>query len=133
MRKPLLWIGGLVSAALMAGWVYAFLGAWLRDGAINTATLLPDTRFVAGNIRISIPLWVPSLIVAIPTALLWWLGREGFPPQCCPKCGYDSTGNTSGVCPECGYKLWLYDGLVSEADKGREATPQGGDGSDNVQ
>jgi hypothetical protein len=29
------------------------------------------------------------------------------PPGHCPNCGYDLTGNVSGVCPECGEKVTL--------------------------
>ncbi|GMU22180.1 MAG: hypothetical protein AMXMBFR13_22680 [Phycisphaerae bacterium] len=29
-------------------------------------------------------------------------GQPGVPPGCCSQCGYDLTGNVSGVCPECG-------------------------------
>ncbi|MGD8451928.1 MAG: hypothetical protein PVJ57_08925 [Phycisphaerae bacterium] len=50
-----------------------------------------------------IPLWLPLLLVGLPTALLWWAAywphRE---PGRCPECGYDLTGNVSGRCPECG-------------------------------
>jgi hypothetical protein len=32
---------------------------------------------------------------------LWgWMRRPR--PRACPSCGYDLTGNTTGVCPECG-------------------------------
>ena len=35
------------------------------------------------------------------TARSW---RTGRPPGVCLRCGYDLTGNVSGVCPECGAK-----------------------------
>ncbi len=47
-------------------------------------------------------LWVPLLIFLIPSVTLWWLDRRRTPPGQCPRCGYDLTGNVSGVCPECG-------------------------------
>jgi hypothetical protein len=50
---------------------------------------------------IEIPLWLPFLLFAIPTARLSFLDRP-FPPRSCQNCGYDLTGNVSGVCPECG-------------------------------
>ena len=54
---------------------------------------------------ILLPLWMPFLIVAIPTAYLWWIGRRRVPPGRCQRCGYDLTGNISGTCPECGKKI----------------------------
>lgn len=42
------------------------------------------------------------LATMLPTALLWWLDRRIIQPGHCRKCGYDLTGNVSGVCPECG-------------------------------
>ncbi len=50
---------------------------------------------------LSIPLWMPFLLIASMTAWLWRLDRPPPPPGHCP-CGYDLTGNESGVCPECG-------------------------------
>jgi len=49
-----------------------------------------------------LPLWIPFLLIAAPTALLWWMDRRRIPPHCCQECGYNLTGNVSGVCPECG-------------------------------
>jgi len=55
--------------------------------------------------QVFIPLWIPFLIVAIPTGLLWYRDRRPIPPGHCQKCGYNLTGNVSGVCPECGEKV----------------------------
>jgi len=49
-----------------------------------------------------IPLWVPFVLVALPTTYLFWLDRRRIPPGHCQNCGYNPTGNVSGVCPECG-------------------------------
>ncbi|HPM24999.1 MAG TPA: hypothetical protein PLP66_13915 [Phycisphaerae bacterium] len=38
------------------------------------------------------------------------LARTPRPHGHCPKCGYDLTGNTSGVCPECGGAVSRHDG-----------------------
>jgi hypothetical protein len=60
----------------------------------------------AGGTRVFIPLWMPFLIAAIPTGLLWWRDRRiPSPPGHCQKCGYNLTGNMSGTCPECGEKV----------------------------
>jgi hypothetical protein len=47
-------------------------------------------------------IWMPFLIVALPTGFLWYRDRRRIPPGCCQGCGYNLTGNVSGICPECG-------------------------------
>jgi hypothetical protein len=54
------------------------------------------------HLGVTVPLWTPFLLVAIPTAILWWRDRRRFRQGHCQHCGYDLTGNVSGVCPECG-------------------------------
>ncbi len=49
-----------------------------------------------------IPCWLLFLITATPTAFIWWRDHSRIPPGHCQKCGYNLTGNESGVCPECG-------------------------------
>ncbi len=64
---------------------------------------LPHWRFDM-NARtqfITLPLWLPFLLTAIPTVILWRRDRR-IPPGHCQRCGYDLTGNVSGRCPECG-------------------------------
>ena len=48
-----------------------------------------------------LPLWVPLLLIAVPTAYLWHTDRRAKPWQCA-KCRYDLRGLDGGVCPECG-------------------------------
>lgn len=48
-----------------------------------------------------LPLGLPLLLFALITFLLWRLDRRP-PPTHCQSCGYDLTGNLSGICPECG-------------------------------
>ncbi len=55
------------------------------------------------------PLWAPFILFAVypATAFIrgplrrWRRRKRGH----CPNCGYNLTGNVSGVCPECGTKL----------------------------
>ena len=61
-----------------------------------------------GFTSLGIPHWFLTLIFAIlpPIWLFKWrkrrrLARVGK----CPSCGYDLTGNESGVCPECGKSI----------------------------
>jgi len=58
--------------------------------------------FTVGSGELTLRLWAVFLALSIPTVTLWWLDRCRPPPHCCQRCGYDLTGNTSGICPECG-------------------------------
>jgi len=52
---------------------------------------------------IFVPLWLPFLLIALPTGWLFWSDhRRRLRVGCCAQCGYSLTGNTSGKCPECG-------------------------------
>lgn len=50
----------------------------------------------------ALPLWIPFLFFFILTSYLWLTDRRRYPAGRCAGCGYDLTGNTSGVCSECG-------------------------------
>jgi len=65
---------------------------------------LPDGWDLSHAWVIVLPLWMPFVILAIPTVLLWWRDCRSIPPGHCQQCGYDLTGNVSGVCPECGVR-----------------------------
>lgn len=47
-----------------------------------------------------VPLYLPMLAIAGFTTFLWRRDRRIQPGHC--RCGYNLTGNVSGVCPECG-------------------------------
>ena len=47
-----------------------------------------------------IPFWMPLIAIVVPTAILWHRDRRPRKGHC-PHCGYNLTGNESGVCPEC--------------------------------
>lgn len=53
--------------------------------------------------QLTLPLWIPALILAVPTAWLWLQDHQRSRPGRCPTCGYDLRGlSNSAVCPECG-------------------------------
>jgi len=78
----------------------ADLGFKWPDIAINVRTGPHDVVSFA-----FLPFWLVLLLTALPTAWLWHRDRRRIRPGCCIRCGYDLTGNTSGVCSECGEKI----------------------------
>ena len=58
-------------------------------------------RFRNNTIAIRVPLYVPLLCFGT-IAVYLTLRRRPRKPGTCHACGYNLTGNTSGVCPECG-------------------------------
>lgn len=61
----------------------------------------PQTFQTGESWSLFVAAWIPFLLLAIPTAFLWYHDRR-FPPGQCRRCGYNLTGNVSGRCPECG-------------------------------
>lgn len=65
----------------------------------------PTYKFVGQSFgdwqRVSIPLWIPLVLIAVPTAWLWYIDSRPKPWQCA-NCRYDLRGLERGVCPECG-------------------------------
>jgi hypothetical protein len=73
-----------------------------RLEALGVRIVGHDTRSAFGFVLISIP-YPYVLLLALPP--LWWLHRyrrrrAGADGAACDRCGYDLTGNVSGVCPE---------------------------------
>ncbi len=60
------------------------------------------TRYVEPSVTIRLPLWLPIVLVMLPTAVLWYCDFRRKRPGHCRRCGYDLTKNESGRCPECG-------------------------------
>ncbi len=79
----------LITDATWAGYMSYDSGQWL---------LLVGRTDANGFL---LPLIYPFAAVALPTLLVWRLWSKPIKPGHC-RCGYDLTGNTSGVCPECG-------------------------------
>ncbi|MEE8477142.1 MAG: hypothetical protein V3S19_02170, partial [Gemmatimonadales bacterium] len=49
----------------------------------------------------NIPIWMPVLLAAIPTVILWHRDRRTVKAGCCLTCGYDLRASKK-TCPECG-------------------------------
>ena len=67
--------------------------------------VLPRSRIIAvsgvqARLTVTVPMWLPLVVFAIPTAILWRRDRRPRKGHC-QHCGYNLTGNESGVCPEC--------------------------------
>ncbi len=60
---------------------------------------------VLGDGIARLPLWLPLVIAVALTATLFHFDRRRIPPGHCKKCGYNLTGNVSGICSECGHSL----------------------------
>jgi hypothetical protein len=58
-----------------------------------------------------VPLWIPFILFAFYPAIvavrMMRAIRAGERPHACRRCGYDLTGNVTGVCPECGTETRL--------------------------
>jgi hypothetical protein len=81
-------------------------GGWnLLFGPLRKLAFVYRHNQPSGGWQVALPLWGLFLLVALLTILLRWLPRRRFPPGHCRKCGYNLTGNVSGICPECGEKV----------------------------
>ena len=101
---------------------------WLYDGTLGLEHFLPDhgagaaehdwgwnafdvayyrhfwgrrQEWTSCGIRL-LPVAAAALVLPLVRLVSQRLRRERRPAGLCRKCGYDLTGNVSGVCPECG-------------------------------
>ena len=84
--------------------VHLFLHLFLYEVlAIAVFCIPPRLEEMAVMLYYLIPLMIAGgpALGAIAT-LGRWIFRAELVPEECAKCGYDLTGNKSGVCPECG-------------------------------
>jgi len=79
----------------------------IEEVPTNGATFLLNYLFVWRADCWRIPFWA-IVVVELFVPSMWvrrkWKSRVT-PNGACGKCGYDLTGNTSGVCPECGERI----------------------------
>ena len=69
--------------------------------AWSPAVWLPLYEASGQSWALVLPLWMPLIVFAIPTSILFYRDHKPQPWQC-PKCRYDLRGLEGGVCPECG-------------------------------
>ncbi len=69
--------------------------------AWDVVHITPSSSIRENSFYLALPLHLGVLIILLPTAILWRRDRRRAKGQC-HRCGYNLTGNTSGVCPECG-------------------------------
>ena len=110
-RWVLKWIGMGVSLLAGVTWAASLLRGIRVGSSLCWCETLGNGMVVVGaklggSIRwVQIEMWFVFLVALAPTTILWcldWLHRQGHPPRHCQKCGYNLTGNVSGICPECG-------------------------------
>jgi hypothetical protein len=72
---------------------------WIRQGVLDLSSVAATPR----KIRfINLPLWMPLMMTIGAAWMIHWQHRKRIMQGHCQACGYNLTGNTSGVCPECG-------------------------------
>jgi hypothetical protein len=97
---------GRISDPVAARWVREEPGSWGLNWPRATDcynALAPRCPYI-GTLY-SFPLWIPILVLVLPTALLYRYDRRLPRSGHCQRCGYNLTGNVSGRCPECGEPL----------------------------
>jgi len=71
---------------------------WRAQGTWPVKDIFGETMMM-----VAVPLWMPFLACAAPSALMWDRWRRRKKAGCCPNCGYDLAGLLSqSKCPECG-------------------------------
>jgi hypothetical protein len=121
-RRMLKWAATVVTVLLLVAWLFAIrLSVDVTQGYSIRLTGQGEIQVLLwGTLRsepepdshphqpdcYTFPLWLPFVLLAIPTAVLWFVDRRRRTrPGYCQRCGYDLTGNVSGRCPECGERI----------------------------
>jgi hypothetical protein len=86
-------------------------GDWTTEPAPPGARVRWGLRFDFADYPawlVRVPLWFPAALAGVLPAARAWRRvrrRRRRGPGHCARCGYNLTGNVSGVCPECGRTL----------------------------
>jgi hypothetical protein len=84
---------------------YSPAAPWYRYYGLGLPWYLWKSYPGSHRFQCIVPLWILLLISTVFTGILWRIDRH--PKGFCSRCGYNLTGNTSGICPECGTRCPL--------------------------
>lgn len=90
-RRSLIALAGLLTIGI--SWL---VGGFLVHGFTGVRSIVGDVITIAGLIA-------GPVIIIVGNVILYRRYADPYPR--CQKCGYNLTGNVSGVCPECGTKI----------------------------
>ena len=111
VRPPVAWVARVDDGCIVLGWELEKRGHRYEDVFFEAGSLFViwepflDTYGGGLNGMALIPLWIVFLGLLVPTAFLWRRDRHRRKPGYCRYCGYDLTGDVSGVWPECGTRV----------------------------
>ena len=97
------WMLCLSNGTVAFAWIVRGIGRSFASEAFTG--WLPHFDLVGATKTLVVPLWIPLLLTVLATAVFSWWYRRLIPAGHCQRCGYDLTGNISGVCPECGKRI----------------------------
>ena len=83
-----------VNPSAQRGWTLGSRPAFLQSSlSQRLGLMLPGISLNRGNRSglVYVPLWLPFLLIVIPTAILWRRDRRTVKPGCCLTCGYDAS------------------------------------------
>ena len=108
LRRVAKWVGLGVCVLILSVWIAS--GFWVAEIGPPRCSVFVERgllflywqdKSLAYHGGALAPFWLLFIAAAIPTAILWDRDRRAIPPGQCLHCGYNLTGNKSGVCPEC--------------------------------
>jgi len=124
MRARVGWHGNFRPMCIEPWWGFTLVGG--SEYASRSFALAPiGARVTSQTYRVvGVPIWLLAVVMAGV-----WVGQlrvvmsrgRRTKPGCCTTCGYDLTGNVSGVCPECGGEVKQGKGRVERVREFAEA------------
>lgn len=80
-----------------------------RNKGLSSIGYYSDSVFQFDGTQVfCLPLWLPLVVMSVLLVSLLWHNYKRHPTGHCSQCGYNLTGNVSGICPECGIFLSRY-------------------------